>query len=61
MQRLLQRLIGLCQEGEISEVQVSGLVELTQMVLKQITRKLGKDEREDCEECARKSIRNGIG
>ena len=46
VEQLLQRLIGLRQEGEITEVQVSDLVELTQTVLKQITRKLDNDERE---------------
>ena len=46
VERLLQRLIGLRQEGEITEVQVSDLVELTQTVLKQITRKLDNEKRE---------------
>lgn len=45
-EHLLQKLVELRQDGRITEVQVSDLVELTQTVLKQITRKLEKEERE---------------
>lgn len=46
VEQLLQRLIELRQKNAITEVQVSDLVELTQTILKQITRKLDDEKRE---------------